>query len=259
MCSIDENERDGDDTLDDGKEEYEEYTAWELSYERYFRLLEPSYERYFRLLDAASNPGKLSNALPPHSFVDTVSTAQHSIENIQRLHQPVVNDFQRDLGAMMSALDASASLRAITSGLDDAVRQHDQMMTALGYIKVRRRRYAQPTPPRPRTPLPTTSRPISPLPTVEACEPDTVIVTPQKRGRGRRPGHCTIDALHFDRLMCAYCTEKSATPSRREFQAFAAHKYKTVDTRRLTQYAHDYCGTDWTGVRLLYGQQFGVK
>lgn len=248
MTSIDENERGGDETLSDGEEEYEEYTAWE-----------PSYERYFRLLDAASNPGKLSNALPPQSFVDTVSTAQHSIENIQRLHQTVVNDFQRDLGAMMSALDPGASLRATTSGLDDAVRQHDQMMTALGYIKVRRRRYAQPTASRPRTPLPTASHPTSPSPMVEACEPDAVTVTPQKRGRGRQPGHRTINPIHFDRLMCAYCVEKGKTPSRREFQVFAAMKYKTVDRRRLSDYAKDDYKTDWPGVRRLYGQRFGVE
>ncbi len=246
MCSIDENERDGDDTLDDDKEEYEEYTAWES----------PS-ERYFRTLDVVSNVPKWSDMLP-QSLADTVSAAQRSVENIQRLHQPVITDFHRDLGAMMSALDPGASLRAITSGLDDGVRQHDRMMTALGYIKVRRRRYAQPTPPRPRTVLPPASHPSPPPPMVEACEPDAVPVTPQKRGRGRMPGHRTIDETHFDRLMRAYCVEKSKTPSRREFQVFAAHKYKIVDRHTLTTYANDYCQTDWTGVRLLYGQRFGV-
>jgi len=59
--------------------------------------------------------------------------------------------------------------------------------------------------------------------------------------------------------MCAYCVEKSATPSRRKFQVFAAHKYKTVDCHTLTTYANDYCQTDWAGVRLLYGQKFGVE
>ncbi len=65
--------------------------------------------------------------------------------------------------------------------------------------------------------------------------------------------------MHFDRLMCAYCVEKGKTPSRREFQVFAAHKYKTVDCHTLTTYANDYCQTDWAGVRLLYGQRFGVE
>lgn len=258
MCSIDENERGGDDTLDDGNEEFEEYTAWESPSERYSRLLEPSYERYFRTLDVVSNVPKWS-AMLPQSLADTVSTAQQSVEKIQRLHKAVSTDFHRDLGAMMSAVDPGASLRAITSGLDNAVRQHDQMMTALGYIKVRRRRYAQPTPSRPRIPLPTAEHPTSPLPTVEACEPDAGIVTPQKRGRGRMPGHRTINAMHFDRIMCAYCTEKSATPSRREFQAFAAHKYKTVDCRTLNVYAHAYYKMDWAGVRRLYRQKFGVR
>jgi len=246
MASIDENERDDDSTVGDDEQEYEEYTAWE-----------PPYERYFHALDTASNVSKWTNMLP-QSYVDTVSAVKHSVENILPLHQIVANDFHRDLGAMMSALDHGASLRAITSGLDDAVRQHDQMMTALGYIKVRRRRYAQPTPSRPRIPLPTAAHPTSPLPTVEACEPDVVTVTPQKRGRGRQPGHRTIDPMHFDRLMCAYCVEKGKTPSRREFQVFAAMKYKTVDRRRLSNYAKDF-KTDWQGVRLLYGQRFGVE
>lgn len=258
MASIDENERDGDDTLRDDEKEYEEYTVWESPSERYFRILEPSYERYFRTLDAVSNVSKLFN-LPPQSLADTVSTAQQSVEKIQRLHKSVSTDFHRDLGAMMSAVDPGASLRAITAGLDDAVRQHDQMMTALGYIKVRRRRYAQSTASRPRTPLPTASHPTSPSPMVEACEPDAVTVTPQKRGRGRQPGHRTINPIHFDRLMCAYCVEKGKTPSRREFQVFAANKYKTVDCRTLNVYAHAYYKTDWAGVRRLYGQKFGVR
>jgi len=257
MTSIGENERNGDETLGDDKQGYEEYTAWESPSERYSRLLEPSYERFIRNLDAVANVSKWSAI--PQSFADTASAAQRSVENIQRLHQSVTNDFRRDLGAMMSALDSSASLRAIPPGLDAMQRQHDQMMTALGYIKVRRRRYAQPTPARPRTPLPPAAQPPPLPPMVTTCELDAADVTPQKRGRGRRPGHRTISETHFDRLMCAYCVEKSKTPSRREFQVFAALKYKTVDRRRLTDYANDYCQTDWAGVRLLYGQKFGVE
>lgn len=69
-----------------------------------------------------------------------------------------------------------------------------------------------------------------------------------------------IDAMNFDRLMRAYCVENSATPSRTEFQKFAATKYRVVDVRRLSQYAHDYCeGKDWPGVRRQYGQWFGVE
>jgi len=163
MASIDENERNGDD-----KEGYEEYTAWEFPWE-------PSYERFFRALDAVSKVSKWSN-MPPPSLADTVSTAQQSIQKIQHFHKSVSTDFHRDLGTMMSALDSSASLRAIPPGLDVMQRQHDQMMTALGYIKVRRRRYAQHTSSRLRPSPLLAAQPSSPPPMVKACEPDTATV-----------------------------------------------------------------------------------